>query len=353
MRDPLLDRYVHAVDAAAAERELGALIERHALPLATTIVGRKLRSHTDDWSAGAPDREDVVANAIATLVERLAAERDRGDQPPIEHFVNYMAAVVHSACAHYIRKRYPERARFKNRLRYIFSTDRRLAIWMTSEDTLACGLAEWRGRSTDTDAERSLRADPGIGGVSWARLSRTELAERAVTVARTISGPVDFELLVRVSSAAAGLLEPRDGGDATLVPSGAIAPEIAIDQRRLLTRVWDEVAALPLRQRVALLLNLRDATGAGLLWLLPIAGVATIRQIARVLEFSDAEFAALWGRLPLDDATIGERLGCTRQQVINLRMAARKRLANRTASSASGPQGRKANLTPISDSLRR
>ena len=224
---------------------------------------------------------------------------------------------------------------------------------MTSENTLACGLAEWRGRSVNADAERSLRADVSIGGAPWVTLSRTGLAARTVTAVRAIGGPVDFGVLVHVASVAAGLMEPRDGGDATLVPSGDIAPEAAIDQRRLLTRVWDEVTALPIRQRVALLLNLRDATGAGLLWLLPIAGVATIRQIARVLEFSDTEFAALWGRLPLDDATIGERLGCTRQQVINLRMAARKRLANRTAPSASGPQGRKANLTPISDSLRK
>ena len=117
MRDPLLDRYVHAVDDADAERELSALIERHALPLARTIVSRKLRSYSERPGAGAPDREDVIGNAIATLVERLAAERDPGDQPPIEHFVNYTAAVVHSACAHYIRRRYPERARFKNRLR--------------------------------------------------------------------------------------------------------------------------------------------------------------------------------------------------------------------------------------------
>jgi hypothetical protein len=98
---------------------------------------------------------------------------------------------------------------------------------------------------------------------------------------------------------------------------------------KLLARVWEEVADLPLRQRTALLLNLRDANGTGLLWLLPVLGVATLRQIARVLETPDSEFARLWREIPLDDAAIAERLACNRQQVINLRMSARKRLRNR------------------------
>ena len=39
----------------------------------------------------------------------------------------------------------------------------------------------------------------------------------------------------------------------------------------------------------------------------------------------------LWNELPLPDNAVAARLGCTRQQVINLRMAARKRLAHRLA----------------------
>ena len=39
-------------------------------------------------------------------------------------------------------------------------------------------------------------------------------------------------------------------------------------------RVWEEVRALPLRQRVALLVNLRDDEGRGTIELLPQTGVA-------------------------------------------------------------------------------
>jgi hypothetical protein len=41
------------------------------------------------------------------------------------------------------------------------------------------------------------------------------------------------------------------------------------------------------------------------------------------------DLAGLWHELPLDDRRIAERLAVTRQQVINLRKAARARLARR------------------------
>jgi hypothetical protein len=48
---------------------------------------------------------------------------------------------------------------------------------------------------------------------------------------------------------------------------------------------------------------------------------------------SEAELAGLWNDLPLDDNRIAALLACTRQQVINLRMSARKRLAKRIPTS--------------------
>ncbi len=162
------------------------------------------------------------------------------------------------------------------------------------------------------------------------------------------------ETFVGAVASASGLVEPRDIHDVAVLPSREPAQDAVINQRRFFAGVWDEVCELPVRQRVALLLNLRDATGAGMLWLLPIAGIATIRQIARLLEIPDVEFAQLWRDIPIDDATIGARLGCDRQQVINLRMAARKRLTNRVARAASSARDRapRGNLTAVSASVK-
>jgi len=122
--------------------------------------------------------------------------------------------------------------------------------------------------------------------------------------------------------------EDTDGLAAVADP-WAVPADVALDQRQRAQRVWAEVTALPLRQRVALLLNLRDPSGAGMLWVLPVLGLATRGEIAHLLGLAEDEMAELWSRLPLDDLAIAERLGCTRQQVINLRSAARKRLGHR------------------------
>ena len=112
--------------------------------------------------------------------------------------------------------------------------------------------------------------------------------------------------------------------------------DAALEQRGRLERVWTQIRGLPLRQRHALLLNLKDDA----ITLFLTTGAASLRDIAASLELPVEDFAALWNDLPLPDNTVAARLGCTRQQVINLRMAARKRLANRLEPQANIGAGR-------------
>src|SRR5262249_37163996 len=98
-----------------------------------------------------------------------------------------------------------------------------------------------------------------------------------------------------------------------------------IEQRSFAARLWNEIRDLPLPQRRALLLNLAD-DGLNLFLL---TGVAHFREIAEALNMEAEELAGLFQNLPLEDNAIAARLGLTRQQVINLRMSARKRLSNR------------------------
>jgi hypothetical protein len=106
---------------------------------------------------------------------------------------------------------------------------------------------------------------------------------------------------------------------------------LEVELRSELTKLWVEIRELPRTQRVALLLNLRDSQQRDALMLLPLTGVAGLPQVAGVLELPLGELAVLWNRLPLDDLSIGQLLGVSRQQVINLRKSARQRLARRMA----------------------
>jgi len=96
-----------------------------------------------------------------------------------------------------------------------------------------------------------------------------------------------------------------------------------------LQRLWEELQQLPRNQRAALLLNLKEANGVGCITLFPVTGIATVRELANALDLSAESFAELWNELPLEDATIAELLGLTRQQVINARKSGRERLTRR------------------------
>src|ERR1700681_1039470 len=207
--DPLLRRFVDAMDETDVQRELDTLVEQHALPLAKAIVARKLRTYREDKPrrSDVEDREDVIADAMVTLVARLYAARSDPHQAPIDNFVSYSATVIHSACAHHIRRGYPERARLKNRLRYVFWPDRCLSVWTTDDGELVCGLAEWRGRSTNLDAERALRGSIARIG-RWDDMKRPDLTTAVIALVAAIGGPVDFETFVGASAAAAGVVEP-------------------------------------------------------------------------------------------------------------------------------------------------
>jgi len=98
--------------------------------------------------------------------------------------------------------------------------------------------------------------------------------------------------------------------------------------RNWLGLVWAEIRELPENQRAALLLNLRSVHGAAVA-LIADLGLATFSEIATALGMNVQALAELWNRLPLEDREIAERLGLERQQVINLRSAARQRLERR------------------------
>ena len=105
--------------------------------------------------------------------------------------------------------------------------------------------------------------------------------------------------------------------------------DVLLEQRLYLEKLWSEVCELPVLQRAALLLNLRDAQGGSAIFFIPHLGIASQKQIAEILGLPEQEFSTLWNDLPLDDARIAEMFGVTRQQVINLRKTARERLVRR------------------------
>ena len=346
--DAVLLPFLSASDATEADERLCVHIEREVRPL----VVRILRQKASGTAVAAPaDVEDIAAECAAAVLERLANLRAGRDVDPIASLSAYVAAVAYNGWHRFLRERFPVRARLKNRLRYLCGHHPALALWTDATGTLVCGLAAWPGTAQRVDPAVRAAAgeDPGeavtraLGaGRPTDRLSEADVAPALI---RWAGGPLHLDDLVELVGRLLGLADApiaRPAADddgpspAETIADPAPSALTALSDRETLRGLWNEIEQLPVRQRLALLLNLRDGEGRGVIALLPLTGVASIRGIAAMLEMPAPELAALWPALPLEDAAIAERLGLTRQQVINLRKSARARLGRRM----SDPSGR-------------
>jgi len=336
--DQLLLAFIEATDEVQADGCLASLIDEHALPIVKEILGSSLHFHLDNnRSASTQDASDLFNEIIANLLSRLRHIRSDRLQGAIADFRGYIAATAYNTCNLYLRQKYPRRSRLKNRLRYLLSHDAAFALWSNEGSGLICGFAEWRDKAAPTPQRHleKIRRDPvewvQTAGLRSVGIDRAQLSSLLHALFQSCASPIKLDELVNV---VADICREKDQPDEPLdtvmnLAATSLDFDTILEQQHMLALLWQEVCQLPRRQRLALLLNFKDARGQDLVSLLPYTRTATIEQIAEAIEFPLVDFLGLWNKLPLDDMSIAELLGATRQQVINLRKCARERLDRR------------------------
>jgi hypothetical protein len=310
--DPRLERLI---ESGGAEPELERLLADVAAPVIRRVVARHYRAGDATCDTG-----DLASAINLRLLHKLRRVPSSPSEA-IEDLDNYVATLSYNVVNDYLRRRFPERARLKNRLRYTLTHDPRLALWYTRVG-FAAGLREWKG---SRDAAAST-LDPARA--TRAMRDRERPADALQAAFAAAGGPVDFETLIDYAAELWGVADNApvelDGiaGDLRAAP-------LQLERRELLGSLWREISDLRPMQRKALLLNLRDDEAGNVLALLVLTGIARFDEIAAALELPGAALADLWNELPLDDLRLASLLGVTRQQVINLRKSARERLRRR------------------------
>jgi RNA polymerase sigma factor (sigma-70 family) len=357
-QDSLVLPFLEAADDEDARDRLGELLIGHASPLIRQIVGRQLLA---GGGAAARGREQDAEDLHGTLMLRLTAQLwelrregvDGGEAAPIASFASYVARAAFNACHEWLRQRAPRRARLQSRVRYVITHDTRLMMREAANRDWWCGLSTAAPDGPDVSpdivraaadeqaaAVRREAGDPAVSPRAFAAFVHSTMA--------AIGRPCRFGTLVAAIGACLGEEDvPAGGGQARQTGPGQEGQDddLPSEAERLrdqqpavldvlthrdhLERLWGEIGELPPRQRAALLLNLRDDEGRGLIELWPQTGIAPLSELARALDLTEAALRELWPTLPRDDQWIAERLGITRRQVINLRKCARERLARR------------------------
>jgi hypothetical protein len=333
--DPQLQPFLDAMTDADAALALDRLL---AGPLALVINETVRRELTGSFRSSG-HIEDLCADVRLRLVRKLTSLRDAGrdndDDAAIANIAGYATVTAERACYAFLRRQFPERTRFRNRVRYVLMRHPQIAFAAGADGV-------WRAASRAT-----LRRAPAAGSsvqfleqpsrfLHAAGIDAAQpLPEILAALLLRIDRPIECDRLVDALAAALGIADVAPGRTVDhddprhepVDPAPAIID--VLEQRETLIKVWREILELPPRQRSALLLNLRDPEGGAVLQMLPATGAVEASSIAAALEISPEALDALWARLPLDDLSIATQLGLTRQQVINLRKSARARLARR------------------------
>jgi hypothetical protein len=315
LNDSRLAAYLSAEDEDARSLELERILSTQVQPRVRAVLNVYLRT---EWPLAVHDVDDIVGQVTLRVLRKLRAAILL-EEESVQNVEAYVTTLTKNAARDVLRSRSPARTRIKSRLRYLFSHDPRFALWVHEGVTL-CGLAAWSERADYEPQLDVLRRAVAAAGHSASDPGREVIAAVLTAVDKPLR-------LVDLVSALVGT-EP--GGDRSSTHEGLAERQgDVLEARQYLQVLWREIRDLPLHQRIALLLNLREPESGNAVRLFVSVGIAPLEEIAAALQMTLEQLGALWDDLPLDDLRIATHLGLQRQQVINLRKAARKRLARR------------------------
>jgi hypothetical protein len=333
--DPLLHAFLKASNEAEADDIISQLVFEHAAPVIKTIIRNKLQvtMNEADGSLQNQDALEIDSDVKAQILTELRALKKSPGSKAINNFRSYVAVVTFHSCYEYLRRKYPQRASLKDKIRHLLNNHEEFSLWESNNKEFICGFERWY-RQNMPSVQPMWPDQINLSG----NVQSMPLQDLLASIFNALNGPIKLDNLVNIVADICGI---KDQAEDNVIdederqtiyeslPDTRINIAQEVEQRIYLQRLWKEICELPLKQRIALLLNLRDGNGRTVLTLLPYSRVATIRQIAEVLDMSAEKFATMCSDLPLDDATIASHLGIPRQQVINLRLSARERLARR------------------------
>ena len=284
------------------------------MPMIRDIIRSAVRFYLTPFDGGSDlrDLDDISSDVVLKLLKslrRLKASPSAETSSTFQRggFRSYVAVTTYNTCYDYLRNKYPQRHKLKKRLRYTLSHQPDLALWENDEKCL-CGLAQWDGRdqahiSTERLRELQSNLQSFKQSLSLKLDGRSDdLAQTLHAIFNQVGSPLELESLVSI---VAELLEVRSQiliAGAEYEHSSDLQRQIRnlhdrfgvrLEQQAYLDQLWEEITLLPLGQRTALLLSLKDSQGNEFVTMLDHLRIATLSQIADVLAVSAERFADL------------------------------------------------------------
>lgn len=343
--DVSLLSFLNSTDEREEEQQLSRLISEYADPTVRRVIRYKLKAEAQRNRNGYdnPDVEELYHDIQLHLLKRLRELKRDPSKFVINNLESYVVATANHVCDEYLRRKFPSRRHLKDRVRYQLINHPEFRLCDNGEKVWLAGLAAWGQERFEGLREVDAKPDVGLLKKLSDELQSIDayslqLRPLLRMVFRLCGRPLEFDSLTGLIAQLQGIKDkpavPLSAG-ANPLTERLVSPQEEIDvvlqYRQLLQYLWDEICKLSRRQRIALLFNLKSRNGINVITLFPATRVATFEEIATALELDTEQLEAIWPNLPMDDLSIAEYLGATRQQVINLRKNAREKLSRRMA----------------------
>ena len=304
-------RFVAAPDSKVARRTLDQLEPLLAPHLVRTLAAQKVSS------------PEVLQQAVGYLHQRLTELREHDE--PLPDLERLAEAAAYESLTHHLNEQIPRRRRLQLLILYVLRNRAdRFSLSRDAAGILQVGMQRARTQTTSRrwsrlQAEPSATAAPLQAGLDLhAPDYLSQLLERLLG---WLGHRVPIVPLVSVIAALNEVPDPL----AVPTDERLLLAE-KIEAVYLLRQLWEELLALPARQRLLLLLGAQDEDGRSLLLLFCQHGIVSEATLAQSLEIGPRSFPLLLRELPCDDSRLAELVKLTPDAVRQLRQTGQLRL---------------------------
>src|SRR6185503_17649185 len=192
--DALLAPLLTVTADAHADELLSKVITEHAEPVIKGVIRFKLRfnSHQEMMQVEA---SDIHQDVVLQLVSQLQRFRKLPAAHPITDLRGMAAIIAHRTCARWMRRQFPERHALKNRLHYLLTRQRGLALWHDDGGKLLAGFALWQLRKKTPSASTNLADVENLPvHIRALRVDKPqELAQALAGIFNYVESPIEFD----------------------------------------------------------------------------------------------------------------------------------------------------------------
>ncbi len=329
-----------STENAARPDSIDELIAVYADPIIKKVLLQRLNIYFTPSRKvlNPPEAEDLYQTVILKLIALIGADKTGSVTQNISEMTNYVAMITHNVCNDFLRMKYPERNRLKNKLRDLMRRHPDYTCWV-AESRIICGRKSWIGLAeadnTVNLVNEFIRSESGgsNGKLNIDRLVQLPLSQLTAELFSRCRGPIELDHLVLIISNLQGI---KDGLNESLDVEKLSTSHISdsptryyehLEVKELLLRLWEAVCDLPLNQRRAFIFTSSDHSGESLLHRVLRERVITMAQLYQSLDMTREELISIWQKLPMNAPAAASVMGTSAGMVAKWRHRALKRLS--------------------------